>query len=224
MAHPIRKAVTVHDERESARYAQGHVFVIDDDNAVRLAVTAILDHEGYAVSEFSSAEAFLDFEQRNEPLFPGPKCLLLDVKMPGSSGLDLQHRLTALETNLPIVFMSGGSSAADAVQAMRAGALDFLIKPFDDNELLAVVGRALAKSIVDAEASLSAQEASRRYALLSMRETQIADMVSRGLQNLQIACELNIAERTVKLHRMHMMRELGVANVIELIRILDKRR
>ena len=111
MAHPIRKAVTVHDERESARYAQGHVFVIDDDNAVRLAVTAILDHEGYAVSEFSSAEAFLDFEQRNEPLFPGPKCLLLDVKMPGSSGLDLQHRLTALETNLPIVFMSGGSGA-----------------------------------------------------------------------------------------------------------------
>ncbi len=222
MAHPVRKAVTVHDEREAALYAHGHVFVIDDDNAVRFAITAIFVHAGYAVSEFSSAEAFLEFEQRNEPLFPGPKCLLLDVKMPASSGLELQHRLAAIETELPIVFMSGGSSATEAVQAMKAGALDFLIKPFDDDELLSVVGRALAKSVADEAASLSTQEAKRRYAWLSSREAQIARMVSKGLQNLQIAGELGIAERTVKLHRMHMMRKLGATNVIELIRILDK--
>ena len=222
MTHPVRKAITVHDEREAARYALGHVTVIDDDNAVRLAVLAILAHEGYAVSEFACAEDFLEAEARNEPVFPGPKCLLLDVKMPGASGLELQRRLAMLGTTLPVVFMSGGSSAAEAVQAMKAGALDFLIKPFDDDELLAVVERALARSVAEAEASLSAQEAERRYALLSAREAQIARMVSKGLQNQQIGNELGIAERTVKLHRMHMMQKLGASNVIELIRILDK--
>lgn len=222
MAHPVRKAVTVHDEREAARFAQGHVSVIDDDHAVRLAVIAILEHEGYAVSEFASAEDFLASEERNEPLFPGPKCLLLDMKMPGASGLELQRRLVALGQTLPVIFMSGGSSAAEAVQALKGGALDFLIKPFDHDELIAVVERALARSLADERASLSAQEAGRRYASLSAREAQIARLVSRGLQNQQIAAELGIAERTVKLHRMHMMHKLGAANVIELIRILDK--
>lgn len=221
MSHPVRKVVTVHDEREAARYAHGHVCVVDDDDAVRVAVAAMLDHEGYAVSSFASAESYLDFEARNEPLFPGPRCLLLDVKMPGESGLELQRRLATLGIALPVVFMSGGSSAAEAVQAMKAGALDFLIKPFDDDELLAVVGRALARSAEDEKANLFVQEAARRFASLSAREAQIARFVSSGLQNQQIAGELGIAERTVKLHRMHMMRKLGVSNVIELIRILD---
>lgn len=222
MTHPIRKAITVHDEREAARYAHGHVTVIDDDKAVRLAVVAILAHEGYAVGEFASAEGFLEAEALNEPRFPGPKCLLLDMKMPGASGLELQRRLAMLGEMSPVVFMSGGSSAAEAVQAMKAGALDFLIKPFDDDELLAVVERALARSVAEERAILSVQEAGRRYALLSAREAQIASMVSKGLQNQQIANELGIAERTVKLHRMHMMHKLGATNVIELIRILDK--
>ncbi len=222
MAHPLRKAVTVHEQREAARYAQGHVSVIDDDKAVRLAVIAILEHEGYAVSEFASAEDFLASEGRNEPIFPGPKCLLLDMKMPAVSGLELQRRLAALGQPLPVVFMSGGSSAAEAVQALKGGALDFLIKPFDDDELIAVVDRALTRSVADQQASSSAQEAVRRYASLSAREAEIARRVSRGLQNQQIAGELGIAERTVKLHRMHMMRKLGAANVIELIRMLDK--
>lgn len=224
MGHPLRKAVTVHDEREAARYASGHVSVIDDDQAVRLAVIAILEHAGYAVSEFASAEDFLASEERNEAVFPGPKCLLLDMKMPGASGLELQRRLAGLAKHPPIVFMSGGSSAAEAVQAMKGGALDFLIKPFDGDELLDVVGRALARSVADEQSRHFAQEAGRRYQTLSAREAEIASMVARGLQNLQIAGELGIAERTVKLHRMHMMRKLGAANVIELIRILDKLR
>ncbi len=221
MAHPVRKAVTVHDERLAASHAHGHVSVVDDDNAVRVAVAAMLEHEGYAVSGFPSAESFLEFEQGSEPLFPGPRCLLLDVKMPGESGLELQRRLSALGIALPVVFMSGGSSAAEAVQAMKGGALDFLIKPFDDDELLAVVERALARSAEDERASLSVQEAARRYATLSAREVQIARRVASGLQNLQIAGELGIAERTVKLHRMHMMRKLGASNIIELVRMLD---
>ena len=221
MTHPVRKVVTVHDEREAARYALGNVCVVDDDDAVRVAVAAMLDHEGYAVCSFSSAESFLEFEARNEPLFPGPLCLLLDVKMPGESGLELQRSLTSLQITIPVVFMSGGSSAAEAVQAMKAGALDFLIKPFDDNELLATVERALAKSVENERANLSVQEAARRFATLSAREAQIARLVASGLQNQQIAGELGIAERTVKLHRMHMMRKLGVSNVIELVRTLD---
>lgn len=222
MAHPVRKVVTVHDEREAARYARGHVTVVDDDDAVRQIVEALLEHEGYAVSGFASVEDFFASESKNEPLFPGPKCMLLDVKMPGASGLELQRRLVLLDTQLPIVFMSGGSSAAEAVQAMKGGAVDFLIKPFDDDELMVAVGRALQRSVAEAQASLSAQEAARRYASLSAREAQIAGMVSRGMQNQQIGDELGIAERTVKLHRMHMMRKLGANNVIELIRILDQ--
>ncbi len=222
MPHPVRKVITVHDEREAARYAQGHVSVIDDDEAVRVAVSAMLAHEGYVVSGFASAEDFLAFEERGEPLFPGPKCLLLDVKMPGASGLELQRRLDGLCTCWPVVFMSGGSSAGEAVQAMKAGALDFLIKPFDDDELIVAVERALARSVAIEAANLSTQEASRRYATLSEREAQIAALVSQGLQNQQIAHQLDIAERTVKLHRMHMMRKLGATNLIDLIRILDR--
>ncbi len=221
MSHPVRQVVTVHDEQKAACHARGHVCVIDDDEAVRAAVSAILRHEGYAVSEFASANEYLDFEERAEPLFPGPQCLLLDVKMPGVSGLELQQRLAACAMSAPVVFMSGGSSAAEAVQAMKGGAVDFLIKPFDDARLLASIASALAKSVADEQASLSSQEIERRLASLSMREAQIAQLVSQGLQNLQIAAELGIAERTVKLHRMHMMRKLAVSNVIELIRMLD---
>ncbi len=134
-------------------------------------------------------------------------------------------KLIARAKSLPrppvCILMTAYGSEDLAVQAMKAGALDFLIKPFDDDELLAVVDRALARSAEDEKANLSVQEAARRFASLSAREAQIARFVSSGLQNQQIAGELGIAERTVKLHRMHMMRKLGVSNVIELIRILD---
>ena len=119
MLRPVRPVVTIHDEKEAARHARGHVSVIDDDDAVRSAVSAILRHEGYAVTEFASAAAFLAFEEEAEPMFPGPRCLLLDVKMPGASGLELQQRLAERERAMPILFMSGGSSAAEAVQAMK---------------------------------------------------------------------------------------------------------
>ncbi len=221
MAHPVRQVVTIHDEREAARHARGLVCVIDDDEAVRSAVSAILRHEGYAVTEFTCAASFLEFEDGAEPMFPGPRCLLLDVKMPGASGLELQQRLAERAWAMPIVFMSGGSSAAEAVQAMKGGAMDFLIKPFDDAQLLVTVAGALAKCVADEQASLSSLEMVRRYRSLSVREAQIARLVSKGMLNQQIATELGIAERTVKLHRMHMMRKLGAANVIELIRILD---
>lgn len=221
MTRVVRQVVTIHDQRDAARHARGHVSVIDDDEAVRSAVSAILRHEGYAVAEFASASEFLVFEDEAAPMFPGPRCLLLDVKMPGASGLELQQRLVERKRMMPILFMSGGSSAAEAVQAMKGGAMDFLIKPFDDAQLLVAVAGALAKCVADEQASLSSLEVVQRFASLSAREAQIARLVSAGLLNQQIATELGIAERTVKLHRMHMMRKLGAANVIELIRILD---
>lgn len=221
MRHPARSVVTIHDEREAVRHARGRVSVVDDDHAVRSAVAAVLSDEGYAVAEFASAEEFLDFEQRAEPVFPGPSCLLLDVKMPGMSGLELQQRLAPLMAAMPIVFMSGGSSAAEAVQAFKGGALDFLVKPFDDEALAAAVSRALARSVELERDSMSAREIGRRFAALSSREAQIARLVAAGRRNQQIADELGIAERTVKLHRMHMMRKLGAANLIDLVRLLD---
>lgn len=221
MNHPVRPVVTIHDEREAMRHARGRISVVDDDKAVRSSVAAVLSDEGYAVAEFASAEEFIEFEQRAEPLFPGPSCLLLDVKMTGMSGLELQQRLAPVMGAIPIVFMSGGSSAAEAVQAMKGGALDFLIKPFGDKELSSAVSRALARSAELEQSSLSAREIERRFAKLSAREAQIARMVSAGLRNQQIAEELRIAERTVKLHRMHMMRKLGATKLIELVRLLD---
>ncbi len=221
MRHPVRPVVTIHDEREAMRHARGRVSVVDDDDAVRSAVAAVLSDQGHAVVQFASAAEFIDFEQRAEPLFPGPACLLLDVKMPDMSGLELQQRLASIVGAMPVIFMSGGSSAAEAVQALKGGALDFLVKPFDDEELIAAVSRALARSAELEESSLSAQEIERRFAELSAREVQIAKMVSAGLRNQQIADELGIAERTVKLHRMHMMRKLGAANLIDLVRLLD---
>ena len=221
MQQSIRSVVTIHDEREAVRHARGHIAVIDDDPSVRGAVAAMLRHEGYAVSEFASAAAFIASEENADPMFPGPRCLLLDVKMPSASGLDLQQALQDRGLNVPIIFMSGGSSAGEAVQAMKAGALDFLIKPFDDEQLIDSVNKALSRSSTDLRNSLSSADIASRYSSLSARESQIALLVSQGHMNQQIADQLGIAERTVKLHRMHMMRKMGAGNVIELVRMLD---
>lgn len=221
MSRSIRSVVTIQDEREAVRHARGHIAVIDDDPSVRGAAGAMLRHEGYAVTEFASAAQFMEFEEQADPMFPGPRCLLLDVKMPSASGLDLQRELLDRGLHVPIVFMSGGSSAGEAVQAMKAGAMDFLIKPFDDQQLIDSVDKALSRSLADLRNSLSSADIATRYASLSARESQIARLVSQGYMNQQIADQLGIAERTVKLHRMHMMRKLGAKNVIELIRILD---
>lgn len=221
MQRSVRSVVTIQDEREAVRHARGHIAVIDDDPSVRGAVAAMLRHDGYAVTEFASAAEFIAFEDRADPMFPGPRCLLLDVKMPSTSGLDLQRALVDRGLQVPIIFMSGGSSAGEAVQAMKAGAMDFLIKPFDDEQLIDSVDKALVRSLADLRRSSSSADIATRYDSLSAREAQIARLVSQGYMNQQIADQLGIAERTVKLHRMHMMRKMGAGNVIELVRMLD---
>ena len=119
-----RPVVTIHDEREAARHARGFIAIIDDDEAIREAVKTLLDLEGYATETYASVMHYVDFLQRNEPCFPGPRCILLDVKMPEQTGLELQNRLNALSDKTPLVFMSGGSGAQEAVQALKNGAID----------------------------------------------------------------------------------------------------
>ena len=142
--------------------------------------------------------------------------------MPGLTGLELQNKLLAMSEITPIIFMSGGSGALEAVSALRNGAIDFLIKPFEDEDLLTAVSLALNKSRTLQQSQVQSHELASRISALSEREIQIAKMVSAGMLNRDIAAQLGIAVRTVKLHRMHMMRKLGATNVIELARMLDR--
>lgn len=223
MARPqTRRIITIHDERDAIRHARGLISVIDDDQAIREAVSSLLGLEGYATETFDSAIQYLEVLERGEPVFPGPQCILLDVKMPGQTGLELQRRLIEQAETVPIVFMSGGSGAREAVQALKHGALDFLVKPFDEETLLAAVSEGMDKYRNNAHHRQQDHDAAALLASLTEREVQIAKMVSEGMLNRDIADKLGIAVRTVKLHRMHMMRKLGATNIIELARIADR--
>ncbi|CAM8641485.1 TtrR Response regulator [Oxalobacteraceae bacterium] len=216
-----RRVVTVHDQENAARHARGLVTIVDDDDAIREALVSLLHLEGYATEAHASAASYLEKLERAEPEFPGPHCLLLDVKMPGLTGLELQRHLIELCESTPIVFMSGGSGAPEAVQALKNGASDFLVKPFEEQALLGAIGEALQKVQREQASEEQRDIAATRISRLSARELQIAKMVSSGALNRDIAEQLGIAVRTVKLHRMHMMSKLQVSNVIELARIMD---
>ena len=216
-----RQVVTIHDQLNAARHSRGRVTIVDDDDAIREALVSLLHLEGYATEAHSSATSYLEKLEQAAPEFPGPHCLLLDVKMPGLTGLELQRRLIELSESTPIIFMSGGSGATEAVQAFKNGASDFLVKPFDEQTLLDAVGEALQKVRRREESQSLKDSAAIRISRLSARELEIAKMVASGALNRDIAEQLGIAVRTVKLHRMHMMRKLQVSNVIELARIMD---
>lgn len=220
--HDVRQIVTVHDEREAVRHAKGRITIIDDDQAIRHALSALLEFEGYATESLGSALLYLDQLEEDSAVFPGPHCILLDVKMPELTGLELQSALTELSEITPLIFMSGGSGASEAVAAFRQGAIDFLIKPFEDQELLSAIQRALDKSREHQHDYEQHQKVGAQLSLLSQREKQIAEMVAKGKLNRDIAIELGIAVRTVKLHRMNMMRKLGANNVIELAKLVDQ--
>lgn len=222
--HAHRQVVTIHDQLNAARHSRGRVIIIDDDDAIRKALVSLLNLEGYATEAHDSALSYLEKLERAEPEFPGPRCLLLDVKMPGLTGLELQRRLIDLCESTPIVFMSGGSGAPEAVQALKNGASDFLVKPFEGQALLEAIADALQKVQHQQESEIQRDLTNKRISRLSARELQIAKMVCSGALNRDIAEQLGIAVRTVKLHRMHMMSKLQVSNVIELARIMDNHR
>ena len=190
------------------------VFVVDDDASVRKGLMRLLQSVGHEVEAFKSAGAFL----LREP-YEGVGCIVLDLRMPGLAGTELQQRLDKLNCKLPIVFLSGHADIPDSVQAMKCGAVDFLTKPVDDEILLAAIDAALSRHRRLLAEAAETSAIRQRVGTLTVREFETAQWVIAGLLNKQIADELGIAEKTVKVHRAHVMQKLGVASVPDLVRV-----
>lgn len=218
----IRPVVTVSDEKLAARCALGRVVIIDDDTEFLVALATLIEMEGYACETYDSAAAYLQVLDTNRPEFPGPCCVLCDVRMPGIDGLELQHqlgRLAAPLSNTPIVFMSGNSGAPEAVSALRAGAFHFLIKPFEADLLLKTLLQALATSSANQAKQARSADLAARIASLTVRELEVARRVIAGQTNPEIADALSIALRTVKRYRQAALEKLGVSGTAELVRL-----
>lgn len=191
------------------------VFIVDDDEAVRDSLAMLLESHGYRTQSFPSAETFLDFLQAP----PAAGCLLLDVNLPGANGLSLLRRMSERFQDMPVLMMTGMGQVAVAVEAMKAGALDFLEKPLDPDRLFALVDRALA---ISAKASAATEERCRarsRLDPLTPRERAVFDQLAMGKTNKQIAAELEISPRTVEIHRANLMDKLEATSVADLIRL-----
>jgi len=194
-----------------------HVFVVDDDQSVRTSLANLLATEDYAVEIFASAAEYLARVPH-----PGPACLVLDVQLPGLDGLALQRQLTQEGRTEQIVFITGHGDISMGIGAMKRGALDFLPKPFRDDELLSAVAQALARSAEDWQQRGEVAESRARLAKLSPREFEVFQLVIAGLLNKEIGAELGVSLRTIKTHRGRVMRKIGVLSVAELVRLAQK--
>lgn len=192
------------------------VFVIDDDISVRESLEGLLRYEGMQVETFVSAEEFL-----KRPPAAGPSCLVLDVSLPDLNGLALQERL-ADRTDMPIIFITGFGDVPMTVQAMKAGAIEFLTKPFADTVLLDAVKNALERSRTAFEQKTEIEELRDNYTLLSPREREVMALVVSGLMNKQVGAELGISEITVKAHRGSVMRKMKANTLVDLVNMAAK--
>lgn len=194
------------------------IFIVDDDPSVLKGLKRLFKSKGYDVGTFASAQNFL----RSNPSRKGPACLVLDMKMPGLSGLEMQEKLDQGEYDVPIVFLTGHGDIPMSVRAMKKGAIDFLSKPVDESDLLVAVEEALQK----AAENLARQEENRHIKNLTQsltpREYEILTYVITGLLNKQIAYALDISEKTVKVHRGRVMQKMNVDSVAELVRLAEK--
>ena len=195
--------------------AAATVFLVDDDASVRRALTRLIRSAGYEVQAFASAREFLDRDRASE----GSNCLVLDVRMPGLSGLDLQYELQAANIPLPIIFITGHGDIPMSVKAMKHGAVDFLPKPVKDRELLNAIEQALARAKHDYAERLEIEDLKRRLKSLTPREREVMTLVVTGLLNKQIAFELGTVEKTVKVHRARVMEKMEANSVAELVRV-----
>jgi two-component system response regulator FixJ len=191
------------------------VFVVDDDDAVRNSLRLLLKSAGIATEVAASAQEFL---ANYDTAHPG--CLVLDVRMPGMSGLEMQHELNMRGATIPVIFITGHGDIPMAVEAMQHGAFDFLQKPFRDQELLDRVQRGLARD-TEYRARLRQTDVIReRLASLSPREREVLDLVSRGKANKMVAGDLGVSQRTVEIHRAHVMQKMDAGSLAELVRMM----
>jgi FixJ family two-component response regulator len=193
------------------------VFVVDDDDSLRRSLERLLRVNGHNVESFSSASAFL---ARPDPGVPC--CLILDIRMPSLSGLDVQRAVNEAGRALPIVLMTGFADVESCVLGMKAGAADFLLKPFDESQLLRAVAAALIQSAETRRTRGVRAEIEKRLAGLTRRERQVFWLVVKGMLNKQIAGQLGTKEGTIKLHRANVMRKLNAQSVADLVRMADR--
>ena len=194
------------------------VFVVDDDPIVLRALERMLRANDIPVETFASPSAFLE-----RPLYDGIGCLLLDLRMPGLSGLDVQSEMSRKRIPMPIVFLSAQGDVPSTARAMREGAIDFLEKPIDEEQLLAAIDRARLMSAAQREQRDRERDAEERLGRLTKREREVCDLVAAGMLNKQIAYELGMSEKTVKVHRGRLTRKLDVDSVPALVRLLGSR-
>jgi len=197
--------------------AQPLVFVIDDDESVRKGLKRLLRSADYESEIFKSAADFL-----GRTPHPGPTCLIVDVQMPGLNGLEFQEALIQRRREEQLVFITGHGNIPMCAQVMKAGAVDFLPKPFKPRELLKCVDRALARSTAQRRRTAEQSEARRLLDLLTPREFEVMQLVITGMLNKQVGGELGMAEKTVKVHRGRVMQKLGVTSVAQLVRLVQK--
>jgi len=197
--------------------ADAMVFVIDDDESIREALHSLIRSVGLRVATFPSAHEFLQSDRPDVPA-----CLILDVRMPGLSGLDLQRDLTEANIHIPIIFITGHGDIPMSVRAMKAGAVEFLTKPFRDQDLLDAIQQALDRDRHARSQQADSADLRSRFHLLTPRETEVFELVVKGLLNKQIALQLGTSEITIKLHRRQVMEKMHADSLADLVRMAEK--
>ncbi len=190
------------------------ITIVDDDPSAREGLQSLIESAGWRTETFASAQEFLA-----RPGAEAPSCLVLDLQLPGLSGLDLQKRMAEVGLDIPIVFLTGHGNIPASVQAMKAGAVEFLTKPFDEQQLLQAIHEAIERDRRTRQQHAEMRELRERYESLTAREQQVMQQVVSGLLNKQIAAELNITEFTVKIHRGHVMRKMHADSLADLVRM-----
>ena len=193
------------------------IYIVDDDPSVNRSLERLLRSANYQVESFYSAENFLDLEY-----YERPSCLILDVSMPGMNGLELQEKLASLNLNLPIIFITGHATVPMSVHAMKGGAVNFLQKPFDQDELIAEIEKAIQLDSKETQREAEISEIENRIKSMTPRENEVFNLVITGRLNKQIAADLGVCEKTIKVHRARVMEKMHVKSLAELVHLSDR--